>query len=303
MPNWLGDAVMATPLLAIARRKWKNAYIAVQTKQSLAPLYDGNPYIDEILHQTPKGFDIGILTTNSLSSAWEFFQARIKTRIGFTRDGRFFLLTKKYRYPRRSEHLVTTYKRLLDAENDASAPQIFVAEKDRKKAETILRDLGIFSKKILGINALAAYGPAKCWLPERFREVARRCEHAVVFFGDKAGEEEIEEMCRGTEAINLAGKTTLRQLIALIGACDIFLTNDSGPMHIAAALGTPLVALFGSTSDVETGPYRFGRVIHKKVPCSPCFRRTCPIDFPCMKKIEAEEVLDALRTCAKARDM
>jgi heptosyltransferase-2 len=95
--------------------------------------------------------------------------------------------------------------------------------------------------------------------------------------------------------IDLAGQTTLRELIALIQTCHLFLTNDSGPMHIASALGIPLIALFGSTSDIATGPYNGGRVIHKHVPCSPCYRRECPIDFRCMTRIEVPEVYQEIQ--------
>ena len=94
--------------------------------------------------------------------------------------------------------------------------------------------------------------------------------------------------------INLAGKTSLRELMALISQCAVFLTNDSGPMHIASALGIPLLALFGSTSAVRTGPYNGGKVIHKHVACSPCYQRVCPIDFRCMKHISTEEVYQEL---------
>ena len=94
--------------------------------------------------------------------------------------------------------------------------------------------------------------------------------------------------------VNLAGLTSLRELASLVSLCDVLLTNDSGPMHIAAALKTPIVALFGSTSQVITGPYKTGKVIQKSVECSPCYQRTCPIDFRCMKRIEADEVYYAL---------
>ncbi len=115
----------------------------------------------------------------------------------------------------------------------------------------------------------------------------------VVYFGDQSSASLVKEICQGLppRVINLAGLTSLRELAALIKLCNVLLTNDSGPMHIAAALGTPLVALFGSTNEVTTGPYKTGTVIHKHVACSPCYQRTCPIDFKCMKQIEANEVV------------
>ena len=150
---------------------------------------------------------------------------------------------------------------------------------------------------MVGINPGANQGSAKCWLPERFREVAQRLLRnkniSVVFFGDKATASLLKEICQGlpSRVVNLAGLTSIRELASLISICDLLLTNDSGPMHMASALGTPIVALFGSTNEIVTGPYRKGKVIHKHVECSPCYQRTCPIDFRCMKGIEAEEVL------------
>ena len=160
----------------------------------------------------------------------------------------------------------------------------------------------------MGINPGATYGSAKCWLPERFREVAERLlkdlDVYLVFFGDLATSSLVKEICQGlpSRVVNLAGVTSLRQLTSLISLCDVLLTNDSGPMHIADALGTPIVALFGSTSEVVTGPYRSsGVVIHKHVDCSPCYQRTCPIDFRCMKRIEADEVYGAIQKVLAAK--
>jgi heptosyltransferase-2 len=118
----------------------------------------------------------------------------------------------------------------------------------------------------------------------------------VFYFGDMQGAPVVNEICENMppRVLNLAGKTSLRELMALIDRCSVFLTNDSGPMHIASALGVPLLALFGSTSPVKTGPYNGGEVVNKRVMCSPCYRRTCPIDFRCMTSISAEEVYQKL---------
>ena len=294
MPNWLGDAVMATPLLAIAKKRWPEAEITVVTRPHLAPLYFGNPHIHRTESTFPKAMDIGILTTNSFSSAWELFKSGAEMRIGFANECRSFLLTNPLPFPdeRDNEHLVTTYKRLLDAQSDDTSPQLFVTPDEKTEALERFKKLHV-TGPVIGINPTAAYGPAKCWLPERFRAVAKKLarDATVIFFGDEAGKKEVDEICRGMEVINLSGQTSLRQLIALIDACDLFLTNDSGPMHLAAAVQTPLIALFGSTNEVATGPYQWGKVIHKHVACSPCYRQVCPIDFPCMKQITVDEVL------------
>jgi heptosyltransferase-2 len=116
--------------------------------------------------------------------------------------------------------------------------------------------------------------------------------------GDRNGAPLVNDICSGfpERVINLAGKTNLRELMALIQSCSIILTNDSGPMHIAAAFDIPLLALFGSTNDTTTGPYgKHAKVIHKHVECSPCYKRVCPIDFRCMKRIEVDEVYQELQ--------
>jgi heptosyltransferase-2 len=183
-----------------------------------------------------------------------------------------------------------------------TTPRIFLTEEEKNKAQERLHKLGAQNKIIIGINPGAAYGSAKCWLPDRFQKLTQMLLEdsriSIVYFGDKAGTPLVDSICNQLpdRVINLAGQTTLRELIALIGACDIFLTNDSGPMHIASALNIPLLALFGSTNDTTTGPYLGGKVIHKHVECSPCYLRTCPVDFRCMKKIEVAEVYGELQS-------
>ncbi|NNM42768.1 MAG: glycosyltransferase family 9 protein, partial [Chlamydiae bacterium] len=133
-----------------------------------------------------------------------------------------------------------------------------------------------------------------------FREVKEKLlkntDAYILYFGDQVSAPLVKEICAGLpdRVVNLAGITSLRQLSCLIHICDVLLTNDSGPMHIASALHTPLVALFGSTNEVMTGPYNGGDVIHKHVECSPCYQRTCPIDFRCMKKITTDEVYERI---------
>jgi len=156
-------------------------------------------------------------------------------------------------------------------------------------------------KRLVGINVGATYGSAKCWPAERFRDVALKLledDLYVLFFGDATTASLVKEICLTLpeRAMNLAGVTTLRELACLIKDCDVLLTNDSGPMHIAAALETPLVALFGSTDDRATGPFgQADSVIHKHVSCSPCFKRECPIDFRCMKEIGVDEVVEKVK--------
>ncbi len=333
MPNWLGDLVMATPILQDIRQKWPKANITAMCQSNVAPLLQHDPHINEVYsYKKPSGwihrhqhhrifeelrlgeYNLGILLTNSFSSAWWFWRGRVANRIGFAGNLRSWLLSKAVPFPagKETQHLVLTYKALLAPLGiplSNTPPRLYVSPEEIQAAHTLIGSYGVALKEqiLVGINPGAAYGSAKCWLPERFRAVTERLLEdpriTVVYFGDPAGRPLVDDICQGLGArvINLAGKTSIRELLALMQACAVLLTNDSGPMHIASALGVPLVALFGSTSDVRTGPYGGGIVIHKRVECSPCYKRICPIDFRCMKRIEVDEVYAAiLRSIKKA---
>jgi heptosyltransferase-2 len=252
-------------------------------------------------------YDLGILLTHSFSSAWWFWLGKIKYRVGYECNGRKFLLTHHIPFPEKiqTQHLVSTYKMLLEPLGipvSDTPPRLYLSAQQSNEAKELLKKQGIpEGAPIVGINPGATYGSAKCWLPERFREVTERLLQAdpnvyIVYFGDLGTVNLVKEICEGLpqRVVNLAGITSLTQLASLISHCDVLVTNDSGPMHIADAIQTPIVALFGSTSEVVTGPYRSGTIIHKHVECSPCYQRTCPIDFRCMKKIEADEVYNAV---------
>ncbi len=327
MPNWLGDLVMATPILVDLREAFPDAEITAMCQENVASLLENDPSVDELFRfKLGKGFlrrisernivaklksgnyDLGILLTNSFSSAWRFWQGNVKNTLGYRTDGRSLLMSHPLPFSekRKEQHLVITYKELLAPLGipvSDTAPRLIVMGEEVKGAWEFLKRFDIRSDaRVIGINPGAAYGSAKSWLPERFQEVAKKLigadpSYVVLFFGDSSHKELIGNICAGLpkRVINLAGKTTLRELLALIKICGVFLTNDSGPMHISDSLDVPLVALFGSTSPVATGPYRQSQnIVQKKVPCSPCFKRVCPIDFSCMKKIGVEEVTKAL---------
>lgn len=332
MPNWIGDVVMATPVLSDLRAKFKDSKITVMCQSNVAAVLKNDPNIDEVYsYVKPNGwvhravhlevvdqlrrgkYDLGILLTNSFSSAWWFFLGKVQNRIGFTGNVRDYLLNKAVPIPEKIEtqHLVITYKMLLEPLGIAlsnTLPKLYVEKEESNSASHLLENFGINlnTNTIIGINPGAAYGSAKCWLPERFKALNKRLLEDpnvyLVYFGDQAGVSLVDEICQGMDekrVINLAGKTTIRSLMALIQKCSVFLTNDSGPMHIASALGTKLVALFGSTSDVKTGPFGVNKIIHKHVECSPCYKRVCPIDFRCMTKISVEEVYAEIQKMIK----
>lgn len=326
MPNWLGDLVMATPIAADLRSRFPDAKITAMCQSNVAQLLKDDPAINEIYsYKRPSGwihrkehfdviqeirrneYDLGILLTHSFSSAWWFWRGLVKNRIGFACNLRSWMLTKPVPFPanKATQHLVLTYKELLKPLGISisnTTPRLYISNEELQSANELLKLSGIPETAfILGVNPGAAYGSAKCWLPERFVDVSRKMLQRdnlyILYFGDDAGAPLVDSICEQLpkeRVINFAGRTSLREFISLINCCNLFLTNDSGPMHIAAALNVPLVALFGSTDDTCTGPYGSGTVIHKHVECSPCYKRVCPIDFRCMTRISINEVYDEL---------
>ena len=323
MPNWIGDLVMATPVLHDLRKAFPEASITAMCKYPICELLREDESIDELFcfskpvsnfsrreHrditakiETGK-FDVAVLLTNSFSSAWWCWQGKIPRRIGYPGHYRRWLLTDAITKPQEKLHQVGVYTKVLEPLNiprSTTAPSLFVSEKEIKESKELLYQRGYQKgQKLIGINPGAAYGSAKCWLPERFQKLALELskDASVVFFGDAATSGLIKQICKDLppKTINLAGITSLRELACLIKDCDLLITNDSGPMHIADAFRTPLIALFGSTDDLATGPFnQKNSVINKRVACSPCFKRVCPIDFPCMKEIQVDEVISFAR--------
>ncbi|MCH9633625.1 MAG: ADP-heptose--LPS heptosyltransferase 2 [Chlamydiae bacterium] len=324
MPNWIGDAVMASPIIAIVKSQWPGAKITIMAQGAICSLFQNDQHVssfftldksqsqkEQVAELKNHQFDFAFILTHSFSSAWLIFRAKIPYRMGYAKDFRKWLLTDSLPYPRSktSEHMIATYQKLFQGFGikERQEPRLYLSEYEKKGAKTFLEKCEIFSDHILiGINPSAAFGSSKCWLEERYREVAKLLledpKFILLFFGDSKSEEKINRisMDLGPRVFNLSGSTTLRQLMALVNECDLFLTNDSGPMHVACALKTRVLALFGSTSPEATGPYNQSRIIRKEVNCSPCFKRECPIDFRCMKSITVEEVYQTILDELKA---
>jgi heptosyltransferase-2 len=318
--NWLGDAVMSLPALRALRQRFPDAEIAILAKPWVADLYHRESFCDRMIPYTPRtlgqkwaagralareNFDCAILLQNAFEAAAVTFLAGIPERIGYARDGRSWLLTRAIRVPRKGEiprHERFYYLELLHRadildtlpENDRirldGAPQARAAGVDR------FGQLGM-GVTVVGLSPGAAYGTAKRWLPERFAEaaakVADELSASVAIFGSK----EERELCNAIAAAipgkvhNFAGETTLAEYIDLAAACRVYLTNDSGGMHVASALGVPTVAIFGATDDLATGPTGpLARVVRETVECSPCLKRECPIDHRCMTRVSADRV-------------
>jgi heptosyltransferase-2 len=178
------------------------------------------------------------------------------------------------------------------------SPQIFLREEDRRWADRALEELGVPEGKFLiGMNPGATYGLAKCWHSDRFGELGKRLlekwQARLLFLGKEEERPIVYEILRylNNDGIDLTGKTGLLQLAALLERCHLLVTNDTGTMHVATAVETPVVALFGSTDPTTTGPWGDGHVVvRKEVPCSPCWKRICPTDHRCMELITVDEV-------------
>jgi heptosyltransferase II len=320
-PNWIGDAVMATPALLQIRTLFPDSTITVIATDAIAELLKEEPYVDRFFCTHPKleskksqyqriiqflrneQFDLGILLTRSFSSAWQFWRGGVSNRVGFIDHFRRLLLTIPLQLPSLKEHDTITYQRLLLPFGGQASPaplKLHTTKAEKDHARTLLKSSGHPQEnKILIINPGAAYGSAKCWPKEYFRETIQELTQSgtitCVCIGDTKSSLLVEEIVAGIpHTINLCNKTTIRELMALLSIADGLLTNDSGPMHIGAALNTPLVALFGSTDMTRTGPIGNGRVLYKKAPCSPCFRRTCNKDFRCMYDISPKIVVEAI---------
>lgn len=318
-PNWIGDAVMATPIFGMVRQLFPKARITAIAHEPIAELLKGVDGIDDFLifsratsvkrseeqrverELRQKKADLGILLARSFSSAWMFWKGKVRWRLGMCGHFRRFLLNIPVKHPKMQMHDVLAYGELLrpfGAVDQFPQLQLKVLKEEQTALETVLKSLGKRSdEKLIVINPGAAYGSAKCWPKENFRSLAmslsKRSDIFCVFVGDRATFSMVEDIIAGLprNVMSLAGATSLRDLMALLSLADCVVSNDSGPMHIAAAFKRPLIALFGSTNPARTGPWGCGTVVYKHVACSPCYLRECPSDFQCMRQILPEEVL------------
>lgn len=307
--NWLGDAVMSLPALRSLRSMRQDAHVAVLTKRGLADLYRCAPYVDETVpydtwlgaRRSIRGrFDVALVLPRSFSSALLAFASGIPRRIGFVGEGRSALLTDRVaRDPALlSRHRVHYYHHLLSrlgTPPEPEPPRLEVPADARAWARERLPD-----GPLIGLNPGATYGVAKQWYPERFVELGRRLSRygtIVVVGGPAEAELGARVAAQIPGAVDVSGRTTVSQLAASVERCRLFVTNDTGPMHVADATGVPIVAVFGPTDPVTTPP--FGRkhvIVRKELECSPCLRRTCPLGHHhCMKWIRTDEVLEACR--------
>ncbi len=324
--NWIGDAVMTIPAIRGVRRLLPESRITLLLQEPLNQLFESFSAVDGVegfsvrsgigglvdrvalAARLRKGhFDLCLILPNSFDSALVPFLAGIRERIGFDRDGRGLLLTKRIApVPKGSgRHQARDYLTLLAPLGSGDIPldcRLEIDPANRAWAEDSLAPLRREAQgPLIGFSPGAAYGPAKMWFPERFAELARRLSEergaGVVLVGgpsERALCEKIAEPLQ-THALNLAGRTSLPQVAAVLARCDLFISNDSGPMHLASAVETPVVAIFGSTDPAATAPLGRHEIVKQACECAPCWERVCPrSDTLCMQRIEVTHVMEAV---------
>jgi heptosyltransferase-2 len=306
--NWIGDAIMTTPAVRSIRKNFPHAHITLLAKPWVMPVFQYSPYIDDIMHYDANGchsglqgkiqlikdisarqFDTAILLQNAIEAAILTFCARIDRRIGFNTDARGMLLTHAVPISKdiKRIHQTQYYVKMLELagiQNAGLNLELFIGTQDRVSAYRFLKEINSSPEiRWIGLNPSATYGTAKQWFPQRFAQLADRIAkeyHAgILIFGGPKDRELGEQVCEIMQmpAVNMAGQTTLGMAMALIQQCHAFITNDSGLMHIACALQTPLVAIFGSTNPITTGPIGpNSHIVQVETPCSPCLLTECP---------------------------
>lgn len=323
--NWVGDTVMSMPMIRSTRLHFPDARITVLAKPWVAPVFDNNPYIDHVMIYETSGrhkgllgllrlgkdlrkhrFDLAILLQNAFEAAFLAYIAGIPARLGYNTDGRTFLLTHPVQIKpfHKKRHQTDYYLGILQgADIDTWDRELcmFVSPRSVRKAHATLYDLKISgANKPIGINPGAAFGTAKRWSATRFAQVSRMLKKnydaPILVFGGPNEADLGRKICdmAGSGCTNLCGNTTLSEAIALIRECRIFITNDSGLMHVAAGLKIPQIAIFGPTDHIQTSPLDSNsHMVRGNAECSPCFKQECPKDHRCMNSVSVEMVYDA----------
>ena len=315
LPNWLGDAIMTTPAIELLAQHYPNArFTFVGSFVSIEAL-KYHPLCEKaIVDETKKAKNRFLATYKLAKELGQFYLAiTFRNQLHSSLLLRFtntvvcvakkswhssFLLSHTPKIST-NQHLVKQYAKLAMVDTDNFNEESISNLKLYIKAKE-------FEKATLGINAGATYGSAKRWYPQRFAEVASKFsnEYNIIIFGGPNEVEmakEIEEnllLLKVKNYINLAGKTNIEELCSNIGGCSLFVTNDSGPMHISASYQVPTVAIFGPTRHKETSQWmnEKGAIVRHDMKCSPCMKRECPLKHhECMKSITANEVIQKIK--------
>jgi lipopolysaccharide heptosyltransferase I len=323
-PSAIGDVVHALPILNLLRKRWPGSHISWLVTPGCAGLLDGHPQLDEVIlferHRYAKlwrdpelvmellaltrelrrrRFDLAIDLQGLFRSGWLTYQSRAPIRIGFSNSREFAWLgyTHQVSVDTIDTHAVERYLAVTDLLGCGREVEFVFAttDADREVANYLTRGIDRYALLFPGTN-----WPTKRWPVAHFAAMVEPLQKRFglrSIVGGSSGEAQLASQIRG--AVNLAGKTNLRQLTALIERADLVISNDSGPMHIAAALGKPLVALFGPTNPTRTGPYqREDSVVRLDIPCSPCYARRC-VHQSCLRWLSVDAVMRVVEASLK----
>lgn len=331
-PNWIGDAVMALPAIAGVRQWQPAAHLAVAARRSVAPLFSMIGDVNEVIALTGRGgwgdawrlwtdtkalaaggYDAALLLPNSLHAALLARRAGIAQRWGYEADLRSRLLTRAVPKPQSFMHQAEYYVQLVRVLGASRAPmvaELLVTDGDRQRAVDLLQGLGWTGEALLGFAPGAAFGLAKRWPTDRIAAAAaalsERMKLTPVLVGTRADRSATRAVARayrrrrGAEAplLDATGRTDLRTLAGLFALCSGVVSNDSGAMHLAAAAGVPVTAIFGPTNELRTAPLPHPSaagtaIVAGQAWCRPCELRACPIDHRCMTSVAVETVVEA----------
>jgi len=319
VPNWIGDSVLSIPAIKSLKKNFPSSNIFIVSKSWVKDVFLNLDFVHEIIivpdQNSPKSirssakklkkydFDAGLLLTNSFLSALQFALTGIPKRWGYARDGRQLLLTEQvsYKNPRKQIHQVLYYQNILSGLGFKTYPpklELAVTEQEKALAADFLRSYDLDpAKKTIILNPGAYFGPAKRWPVSQYAALAemlqKKASLNLLLIGSRAEKELAQAITDSLKKkpVDIAGKTSLRMLAAIMSLANVVVSNDSGPMHISNALGIPVIALFGPTVPAATRPFQQPyALIKKEVPCWPCSYRTCPYEHLCMLKITPEEV-------------
>lgn len=326
--NWLGDAIMTTPVFKGLKESFIQSFVAVMVTERVKDVFIGNPYIDEVIIFDEKDkkvdifqkikivkllrdkkFDTAYFIQKSFTRLFICFLAGIKNRIGFDRPKNNLLLTKRIKALSKDNHRQKQYCHLFEQTGIVISdyqPRIFISQDERVNAEIFLKNIDLKYSKLVAINPSANWA-MKRWPIEYFAKLADRiitelnCE--VVFIGADKEKELIESLINKmkNKAYNFCGKTTIRQLAAIIERINLFISNDSGPAHLAAAQGIATIAIFGPTAVDITGPIgKYVHIVKSKTNCAiPCYNLKCS-DNICMRQVAIDDVFDIAKKIINA---
>jgi len=302
LPTWLGDTVMATPAIENIIKHYPDAKFTLFGSMPSVALFNNHPHIEKCIIDESKKSIFRMHWLYKEAKKLEAFDMAISFRTSFASKIFFFFLrtSNKSFYTRVKNGIKHQVERYNDFCN-------ILLKKVYPAGDLILYTKpDSYTKPTLGINPGASYGSAKRWYPEKFAQVAVTLSHHydIIIFGGPSEVDianDIEDSLQKNNILNYqnkAGKTTIEELCQCIGGLDLFITGDSGPMHVAAAYKIPTVAIFGPTKDKETSQWHNpkGIIVKKEMECSPCMKRTCPLKHhECMKDILPKDILDAVK--------